>query len=80
MVFARFLIWNLDYRKTVEKEIRAGLLLDAGIYTVQFACFAYGEKPISVKAEGKVIHTGKEWQTRLGNVNVNDVQCKYNGE
>lgn len=60
MVFARFLIWNLDYRKVVEKQIRGGLLLDAGIYTVQFACFAYGEEPISVKAAGNVIHTGHD--------------------
>ena len=60
IVSARFFIGNMDYRKTVDRQIRGGMLLDAGIYTVQFACFAYGEEPISVKAEGNVIDTGKE--------------------
>lgn len=58
MVSARFFL-NFDYCERIKTQIRAGMLLDAGIYTVQFACMVYGEYPVSVKAVGEVVESGK---------------------
>ncbi|XP_052086589.1 trans-1,2-dihydrobenzene-1,2-diol dehydrogenase-like [Mytilus californianus] len=58
MVSAKFFL-NFDYCERIKTQIRAGMLLDAGIYTVQFACLVYGEYPVSVKAVGEVVKSGK---------------------
>ncbi|XP_076084517.1 trans-1,2-dihydrobenzene-1,2-diol dehydrogenase-like [Mytilus galloprovincialis] len=59
MVSARFFL-NFDYCERIKTQIRAGMLLDAGIYTVQFACMVYGEYPVSVKAVGEVVESGHD--------------------
>lgn len=39
-----------------------GFLLEAGIYTVQFALMVYEEMPVSITAVGEVIENGKIYQ------------------
>lgn len=38
--------------------VTGGILLEGGIYTVQFAILVYGEMPVSIKAEGEVNEKG----------------------
>ncbi|XP_063405686.1 trans-1,2-dihydrobenzene-1,2-diol dehydrogenase-like [Mytilus trossulus] len=59
MVSARFFV-SFDYIERLKTQIRAGFLLDAGIYTVQLACLVYGEEPVSIKAVGEIAETGHD--------------------
>ncbi|XP_068598600.1 trans-1,2-dihydrobenzene-1,2-diol dehydrogenase [Brachionichthys hirsutus] len=59
MVRSEFGVRLTDIRRSLEKELGGGALLDVGVYGLQFICMVYnGEKPESVQATGILLETG----------------------
>lgn len=60
MVRTEFCVQLTNVKRSVEKELGGGALLDIGIYCLQFICMVYnGEKPECIQAVGSCYETGK---------------------
>jgi dihydrodiol dehydrogenase / D-xylose 1-dehydrogenase (NADP) len=58
MVTAQFCLPLMSVERLRRKDLMGGVLLDVGIYCVQFACHIYGEMPEKIIATGSLTDEG----------------------
>ena len=59
MVTVQFCLDLMSVERLRRKDLMGGVLLDIGIYCIQFACHVFGEMPEKIIAAGSLTEEGR---------------------